>query len=51
MGAATLLPLALDLVKKSNVLVEFNEAQERNELAHDRLLEVDLDTEGALNDL
>lgn len=48
-GTATLLPLTLDLVKKCDVLVKFNEAQERNELAHDRLFKVDLDAEDALH--
>ena len=51
MRTPALLILALNLVKKSDVLIELDEAQEGDELAHDGLLEVDLDTEVPLNDV
>ena len=51
MRTPALLILTLNLVKKSDVLIELDEAQEGDELAHDGLLEVDLDTEVPLNDV
>lgn len=47
--SALRLPLTLDLVQQGDVLVELSEAQEAHKLVHDWLLEVDLDTESALN--
>ena len=49
MRSAPRLPLALDLEQKGDVLVELREAQEAHKLVHDWFLEVDLDTERALN--
>ena len=51
MRTPALLILALNLVKKSDVLIELDESQEGDELAHNWLLEVDLDTEVPLNDV
>ena len=51
MRTPALLILALNLVKKSDVLIELDEAQEGDELAHNGLLEIDLDTEVPLNDV
>ena len=51
MRTPALLILTLNLVKKSDVLIELDEAQEGDELAHDGFLEVDLNTEVPLNDI
>lgn len=49
MRSATREPLALNLVQKSDILVEFDETKEGNELAHNRLLPVGLHSESSLN--
>ena len=44
------MPLALDLEKQSNVLVELSKAEEADKLVHDWFLKVGLNTEGALDE-
>ena len=49
MWASSLAPLALDLVEQGNVFIEVDKAHEGDELVHDRLFKVYLDTEGSLH--
>lgn len=51
LGATTLCPLTLDLVKHGDVLVEFYKSHERGELVHDSFIEVGLDAECPLHEL